>query len=113
MRGEQVAVQHSIDIAPTGYRSIRALKDKKLKREIAKAIDGLAKSPELQGKELVKPLEGVRSVRAAQGRFRILYKVDAAKRLVSVLLVGERRPGEATDVYAVAQRLLKLLLGRP
>ena len=29
-----------IEIAPTGYRSLKALKDKKLRHEVAKVIDG-------------------------------------------------------------------------
>jgi mRNA interferase RelE/StbE len=98
--------RYEIEIAPTGYRSLKTLKDKKLRREIAKVIDGLARAPEEQGRALLGPLEGVRSVRAARDRFRILYKVDTRARSVSVLLVGERAPGQDADIYALAQKLL-------
>ena len=101
--------RYEIEIAPTGYRSLKTLKVKKLRREIAKVIDGLARAPEEQGKALLGPLEGVRSVRAARDRFRILYKVDTRARLVSVLLVGERADGQDADIYALAQKLLATL----
>ena len=95
-----------IEIAPTGYRSLKALKDKKLRGKVAKIIDGLVRAPEEQGKALLGPLEGVRRVHAVRDRFRILYRVDARNKLVSVLLVGERAPGQDADIYALAQKLL-------
>ncbi len=95
-----------IEIAPTGYRSLKALKDKKLRGEVAKVIDGLVRAPEERGQALLGPLEGVRSVHAVRDRFRILYRVNARKKLVSVLLVGERGPGQDADIYALAQKLL-------
>jgi mRNA-degrading endonuclease RelE of RelBE toxin-antitoxin system len=103
----------SIEIAPTGFDSLRAVKNKKDLREIAEVIDGLAIDPHHKGKALVHPLEDIFSVRAARSRFRILYKVDAEERLVSVLLVGPRRPGEDVDVYQVARRLFEALGGGP
>ncbi len=48
----------------------------------------------------------MRSVHAVRDRFRILYRVDARKKLVSILLVGERAPGQDADIYALAQKLL-------
>ncbi len=97
--------RYEIEIAPTGYRSLKTLKAKRLRREIARVIDELARAPEEQGKALLGPLEGVRSVRAARDRFRVLYRVDRRARLVSVLLVGERA-GQDEDIYALAQKLL-------
>ncbi|MGH9318978.1 MAG: type II toxin-antitoxin system RelE family toxin [Vicinamibacteria bacterium] len=98
--------RHEIEIAPTGLRSFKAIKEKRLRRQIAKVIDGLALAPEKQGKPLLGPLEGVRSVRAARDRYRILYRIDSRAKLVSVLLVGERLPGRDADIYALATRLL-------
>ena len=112
MRKEQMALEYSIKLTPTGYRSVKEIKDKKVQREIGKAIDGLAASPETQGKALVKPLEGVRSLRAVESKYRILYTVDNDEKVVWVLLVGERKHGGASDIYAVASRLLKVLLGK-
>ena len=98
--------RYEIEIAPTGYQSLKAVKDKKLRREIAKTIDGLARGPEDQGKLLLAPLEGIRSVHTARHRFLILFKVDRHAKLVSVLLIGERAPGREADIYALAQKLL-------
>jgi len=98
--------RYEIEVAPTGYRSLKTVKDKKLRREIARTIDGLDRAPEDQGKALLGPLEGMRSVHAARDRFRILYKVDTRSKLVSVLLIGERAPGREADIYALAQKLL-------
>jgi mRNA-degrading endonuclease RelE of RelBE toxin-antitoxin system len=102
-----VPSRYKIEISPTGYRSLEALKNKKTLREVAKVIDGLARAPDQQGKSLVAPLEGVRSVRVGRERFRILFRVDAPRRVVSVLLVGERASGRDADVYALARKLLE------
>jgi mRNA interferase RelE/StbE len=102
---------YSIELAPTAFRSLRDVKNRKIQRELARVVDGLAKKPEEQGKPLAGPLEGVLSVRAARDRYRILYKVDAGARRVSVLLIGRRKPGEERDVYAVARRLFETLAG--
>ena len=102
---------YAIEISPTAFRCLKAIRDRKTQSEVRGAIDGLARRPETQGKTLFKPLEGVRSIRAVRSRYRILYRVDSANKLVSILLIGERRPGREEDVYMVARRLVKLLLG--
>jgi len=47
------------------------------------------------------------SVHAVRDRHRILYEIDERTWRVVVLLVGERRPGRASDVYRIAARLLR------
>lgn len=101
---------YRIEISPTGYRSLKAIKGRKLLREIAKTIDGLNQSPDRKGKLLRAPLEGVYSLRAARDRFRVLYRVDPRRKLVSVLLVAARAPGAEEDVYALAKKLLATFL---
>jgi mRNA-degrading endonuclease RelE of RelBE toxin-antitoxin system len=103
--------RYSIELAPTVFRSLRAIKDKKTLREIATVLDGLSHRPEDQGKPLTGPLEGISSLRAARSRYRVLFKVETEKKRVFVLLVGARRPGETTDVYALARRLFENLAG--
>jgi len=105
-----VARGFAIEIAPTGYQSLKAVRDKKSQGEIANTIDGFARSPEAQGKTLAGPLEGVRSARAAGDRYRILYRVDAQNKLVSLLLVARRKAGAEDDIYALARKLLKTLM---
>lgn len=106
-----MAAEFTVEIAPTGYATLRAVNDKKALREIGKAIDGLARNPEQQGKALTAPFEGLRSLPALRSRFRILYRVNQHRRTVSVLLVGERKAGKTEDVYALAKRLLTALRG--
>ena len=102
----------SIEIAPTGFQSLKDLKSKKTQREIAKVIDSLAKNPEGQGKAVIEPLEGIRSVRSGRNQYRILYRVDSEEKVVSILLIGKRKPGKEEDVYALARKLLKTFMGR-
>ena len=101
--------RHEIEIAPTALDAIGRIRDKKARREIAALIDALDRQPEAQGKALSAPLDGLRSLRASRDRYRVLFRVD--ERVVRVLLVGPRRPGKGTDVYAVARSLLKVVLG--
>ncbi len=68
---------------------------------------GPAWEPDLQGKPLAAPLEGVWRIRAARDRYRVLYEIDGVKRRIIVLDIGERRPGEPSDVYRLAARLLR------
>ena len=103
---------YTIEITPTGYDSLGKIRDKKIRNEIVMTIDGLEKNPESQGKALSHPFEGVRSLKAFRGRFRILYQVNSESRAVSVLLVGKREAGKESDVYTLARKLLKTLLGR-
>jgi mRNA interferase RelE/StbE len=100
-----------IDVAPAGYKSLEEISNKIILRPITQVIDHLEEDPEHPGKALVHPLEGIRSVRAARDRYRILYRVDPDRRMVSVLLVGKRKAGREDDVYILAQKLLKNLLG--
>lgn len=101
---------YTIEISPAGYESLKRIKDKKTLRAIATVIDGLAKRPLVQGKALVQPLEGLRSIRAAGSRYRIIYRVNPEESTVAVLLVGKRKAGQEEDVYALARKLLKTFL---
>jgi mRNA-degrading endonuclease RelE of RelBE toxin-antitoxin system len=105
--------RYSIHLAPTGIQSLKAIRDKKLRHEIARAIDGLGVDPERQGKPLVAPFEGLLSMRASRDRYRILYRVDTEEKRVEVFLVAKRKAGRESDVYRLAKKLLKTLLGDP
>jgi mRNA interferase RelE/StbE len=102
-----LAARRDIEILPSAREALAAVADKKVLREIAKTIDGLSSRPETQGKVLTDPLEGVRSLRAARERYRVLFEIDAETGRVQVLFVGLRRPGRPADVYRIAARLLR------
>ena len=63
--------------------------------------------PEKQGKPLLGELAGLRSLRAAGQRYRILYRVERARIVVLVVAVGIRRNGSRRDIHALARKLLK------
>jgi mRNA interferase RelE/StbE len=105
-----VSRRYSIRLVPTAFECLAEIKDRKTRSEIARAIDALASNPDEQGKPLMGPLEGLRSVRAARSRYRVIYKVETPGRVVTVLFAGRRRPGERADVYEVAERLLDTML---
>jgi mRNA-degrading endonuclease RelE of RelBE toxin-antitoxin system len=107
-----VRSKYSFRLAATALESLDEIRSKKVRREIALEIDLLSTRSDGQGKGLVGPLDGVRSVRAASDRYWVLYQVDPEERVVSVLLVGRRTPGSYADVYEVAERLLGTLLRR-
>jgi mRNA-degrading endonuclease RelE of RelBE toxin-antitoxin system len=96
---------YALDITSEAQAALAKVRDKKLRAEIGSVITGLARQPEAQGKALEEPLDGLRSVRAARARYRILYLVDEDEAAVHVVFLGPRRPGEATDVYAIAKAL--------
>ena len=102
-----MARRHTIELSATAFGCLQRIGDRKVRRELAAAIDGLARGPDVQGKPLEVPLDGVWSIHAARDHYRVLYEIDSKRARVTVLFVGERRPGRASDVYRVAARLLR------
>lgn len=102
-----------IELTPTARELLQAVADRRIRRKIASKIDALAHEPEKQGKPLIGELSGFRSVRAVGQRCRIIYRVDRGRVVVFVVAVGLRREGDRADIYALAQKLIRLgLTGR-
>ena len=101
---------YDVKLAPPAIACVKRIANKKFQREVAKAIDGLAERPQTQGKPLSAPLDGLWSLRAARDRYRVIYEVEVSTKRVMVLLIGERKPGRAQDIYRAAGRLLRELL---
>jgi len=97
--------RYAIKITSDGHCSLRSIQDKKAKREIREAIDGLASLPESQGKELEEELAGYRSIAAYRKHYRIVYTVVGST--VWVVWVDRRKPGREDDVYAKVQKLVR------
>ena len=86
--------------------------DRRIGQQIAGRIDALKDEPEKLGKALTGELSGYRSLRASGQRFRIIYKVEKKQVIVIVVALGTRKEGDKRDIYALAQRLVRLgLLG--
>lgn len=92
---------------------LEAIQDRRIRGIIRDRIDGLALEPEKQGNPLTGDLAGYRSLRAVGQRYRIIYRVEADKVLVLVMALGIRKEGSKRDVYALAQKLLRLGLLEP
>jgi mRNA interferase RelE/StbE len=87
--------------------------DRRIQQQLFDTSKRLEVEPEKQGKPLREGLMGFRSVRAIGQRYRILYTFDTASQTVHVVAAGIRRIGARDDVYALAQKLVRLGLGRP
>jgi mRNA interferase RelE/StbE len=93
---------------------LREITNRDIQEAIRKRIRGLATDPEKQGKPLLGPLRGFRSVRVYHERYRILYRVDRTEVVVMVVALGIRKEGDRQDIYTLAQKLLRSgLLGTP
>ena len=101
-----------IELTETAFRMLEGIKDRRILNAVRDRIDGLASDPEKQGKPLVGELSGFRSLRASGQRFRIIYRVEKDRIVVLVVATGIRKDGDRGDIYALAQKLVRLgLLG--
>jgi mRNA interferase RelE/StbE len=108
-----VSASFRVEWAPTAVRTLAGIADKRVQRKIFERAEALATEPDSQGKALVGPLAGCRSVRAVGQRYRIVYRVERGRVIVIVLAVGLCKDGDRGDVYALAKKLVKLgLLGK-
>ena len=101
---------YHIAFTPTALKALEAIADRRIREQLRTRIDGLTHDPEQQGKPLGGELAGFRSLRAVGQRYRIIYRVDRGKILVVILTLGLRKEGDRSDVYRLAQKLLRLKL---
>ena len=100
-------MSYRIVVTPLAKEMLASIPDRRIKQAVAKRIDDLANEPEQQGKPLVGPLKGYRSLRAAGQRHRIIYEVRKTEATAVVLTVGIRKEGAKQDVYSLAQKLFR------
>ena len=104
---------YAIRITPTALEMIRGVRDRRVNEIIQKRIDQLGRDPDKQGKELHGKLRGYRCVRTAGQRYRIIYRVEATTVIVLVVAVGIRKEADRKDIYALAQKMIRLGLIEP
>jgi mRNA interferase RelE/StbE len=104
------ARRYEVAWTESGVRMLSQIGDRRIQQELFDASKRLELEPEKQGKPLREGLMGFRSLRAVGQRYRILYAVDTASRLVHVVGAGLRRAGARDDVYVLAQKLVRLSL---
>lgn len=88
--------------------ALESIPDRRIKKKIVERIRSLAVEPEKQGKPLIGELAGYRSLRAVGQRYRIIFRVEDEKVIVSIVAMGARREGSRKDVYSLAKRLVQL-----
>ena len=99
---------YRIFFTPAALEMLERVPDRRIRQEIGKRIDGLAREPDLQGKPMRGELASLRSIRAVGQRYRILYRVERARVIVVVIAVGLRKEGDRNDIYRLAQKLVRL-----
>lgn len=106
-------MQWAVVITAEAQRQLATITDRRVREKLKERLRALSSDPELQGKALTGDLAGYRSLRAVEQRYRILYKIEAARVMVYVVAVGLRREGSKSDVYELAKKLLRLGLLEP
>ena len=96
-----------VEISTLALKQLKEIKDVRVQGKLFERIEQLENEPENQGKPLKNELSGLRSVRAIGQRYRIIYKLKDEQVLVIVAAVGIRREGDRSDIYKIAERLLR------
>ena len=96
-----------VEISSPALKQLEAIKDTRVRGKPFERIEQLQNEPENQGKPLKDELSGLRSVRAIGQRFRIIYRLKDEQIIVVVVAVGMRREGDRSDIYRIAERLLR------
>lgn len=83
--------QYTVTIIPSALRTIQSL-PRDLRERICEKIDSLAENPRPHG---VKSLQGSQKghLRLRVGDYRIIYRVENDRLLVTIVTVGHRRDG--------------------
>lgn len=100
--------QWSVGVAEAARVQLAAIKDTRIVKQISERIDKLQYDPDQQGKPLKDDLEDYRSIKVAEGRYRIIYTLKDEDAFVLVVTVGIRKDGDKKDAYNLARKLTKL-----
>lgn len=96
-----------VEISTPALKQLGEIKDVRVRGKLFERIEQLENEPDNQGKPLKDKLSGLRSVRAIGQRYRIIYKLKDEQVIVIVVAVGMRREGDRSDIYKIAERLLR------
>lgn len=92
----------------TALEMLAGVSDRRVRQQLFDTSKRLQGDPEKQGKPLREGLVGFRSLRVVGQRYRLIYSVDSAARIVHVAAAGLRREGSRDDVYELAQKIVRL-----
>ena len=95
-----------IEWTETAVEMLGEITDRRIRNEILDRVEKLSDDPEKQGKPLIGPLKGFRSIRVSAQRYRVVYRVERGRLVVHVLGTGIRKDGSKEDIYARMKKLL-------
>ena len=98
-------MEYRIILTLSAFDMLDEIKDNRTKKQIKQKILQLKEEPLQLGKALIGELEGYYSIRAAQGRYRIIYGVS--ENTIAIVGIGLRHEGEKKDIYQIAKRLIQ------
>jgi len=97
---------YKIRITPIAAEALKRL-DQKTQTKIIHWIEELKKDPEQFGKQLKGPLKELRSIRAAEQRYRIIYKILETEIMVIIVALGLRKDGDKKDIYELMKKYIR------
>jgi mRNA interferase RelE/StbE len=100
-------MKYTVRINREALKQLESITDRRVRQELFDRIKELAIDPDQQGKPLRNELAGLRSVKAAHRRYRIVYQVEREEVVVVVVAVGIRKEGDRADIYRQAALLVK------
>jgi mRNA interferase RelE/StbE len=89
-----------VDIVPSALKGLQRAEPRDIRHRLAVAIDRLAPEPMPVGSLALEGGHGLRRLRV--GDCRIVYRIDASARRVTVVLVADRK-----EVYRSLRRLTR------
>ena len=82
-------VSYRVEVLPSAAEAIRRLPSKKIQRQVVSRIDRLGTDPRPSKYKVLEGNSGLCRVRA--GDYRIIYKIEDGRLLVTVVRVGDRK----------------------
>ncbi len=100
-------MKYSVRMSKEALKQLEDITDHRIRQGIFDRIKELANDPDKQGKPLKNELAGLRSIRVANQRFRVIYEVQKEQVIVIVVAVGIRKEGDKSDIYRKAALLIR------
>ena len=99
--------EFAIIFTETALADLDNIKDARTQKAIARKVDELKTEPDQRGAPLKGNLKDYRKLKAAGGRYRVIYQVAMLEGLVTIVVVGIRKEGDKRDAYRIASKRLK------
>jgi mRNA interferase RelE/StbE len=100
--------RHKVLWTDTALGLLERLGDRRIQQQLFDTSKRLETDPEKQGKALRADLLGFRTPRVVGQRYRIIYSIEPGAGTVHIVAAGIRRESARDDVYALAQKLVRL-----